>query len=112
MKMTSTMKKTSTQDVFYVAAASIISIDEPRSQNFKLPGAMVRRLMKNRRLTIRSLASKHQLTLKRVREVRRDGVEGFLANEWHYLITGQWLDEISCRNPLNANDGIQNLSAL
>lgn len=66
----------------------------PFNPNYKLPGAMVRRLMRNRGVTIRALASQHGLTLKRVREVRADGVQGFLANEWHYLITGQWLDQL------------------
>lgn len=56
---------------------------------------MVRRLMRKRGVTIRALAAKHGLTLKRVREVRANGVRGFLANEWHYLITGQWLDQLS-----------------
>jgi hypothetical protein len=42
--------------------------------------------------TIRSLAGEYQLTLKRVREVREHGVHGFLASEWHFLITGKWLD--------------------
>jgi len=65
----------------------------PTNPNYKLPGAMVRRLMRKHGVTIRALAGKHNLTLKHVREVRRNGVCGFLANEWHYLITGQWFDQ-------------------
>jgi hypothetical protein len=67
----------------------------PFNPDYKLPGAMVRRLMRKRGMTIRALAAKHGLTMKRVREVRANGVRGFLANEWHYLITGQWLDQLA-----------------
>lgn len=67
----------------------------PTNPNFKLPGAMVRRLMRKHGVTIRGLADRYNITLKRVREVRAGGVCGFLANEWHYLITGQWLDQRS-----------------
>lgn len=58
----------------------------------RISGPMIRRLMRNRKLTIRALAEKHSLTMKRVREVRTNGVQGFAASEWHYLITGSWLD--------------------
>lgn len=61
--------------------------------DYRLPGTMVRRLMRKRGITIQALAAKHNITLKRVREVRANGVCGFLAREWHYLITGQWLDQ-------------------
>lgn len=62
--------------------------------DYKLPGEMVRHLMRRHGVTIRGLAEKFHITQKRVREVRAAGVCGFLANEWHYLITGQWLDEL------------------
>lgn len=65
----------------------------PNNPDYRLPGAMVRRLMRKHGVTIRALATKHDITMKRVREVRAAGVRGFLANEWHYLITGQWLDQ-------------------
>lgn len=55
-----------------------------------LSGALVRRLMRQNRVSIAGLAAKYQLTQKRVREVRKNGVEGFLAEEWCYLITGKW----------------------
>lgn len=61
-------------------------------QNHNLPGAMVRLLMRKRGITIRDLAAKFKITMKRVREVRASGVRGFAANEWHYMITGAWLD--------------------
>lgn len=60
--------------------------------DYNLPGAMVRRLMRSRGITIRALANRHGLTLARVREVRAHGVRGFLASEWHFMITGAWLD--------------------
>ena len=55
-----------------------------------LSGADVRSLMRRHRKTIRSIASEHGLTMKRVREVRENGVTGLLAEEWQYLITGEW----------------------
>lgn len=59
-----------------------------------LSGSMVRRLMRKHRVTIAGLAAKHQITQKRVREVREKGVAGFLAIEWCYLISGQWPDGV------------------
>ena len=58
-----------------------------------LSGAMVRRLMRKHRVTIANLAAKHNITQKRVREVREKGVSGFLALEWVFLITGAWPDK-------------------
>ncbi len=66
---------------------------EPAHPDYRLPGAMVRRLMRKHGVTIRALATTHNITMKRVREVRANGARGFLANEWHRLITGQWLDQ-------------------
>lgn len=63
--------------------------DDPR---FELSGATVRRLMRQRGLTIRALAATHKITMKRIREVRADGVRGFQANEWHWILTNRWLD--------------------
>jgi len=56
----------------------------------KITGHGIIRLMRNHKVTIRALKVRHQITLKRIREVRTDGVEGFLAEEWIYLITGVW----------------------
>lgn len=61
-------------------------------QKYRLPGAMVCRLMRRHHVTIRALAQRFGLTMKRVREVRSVGANGFAANEWHYMITGEWLD--------------------
>lgn len=55
-----------------------------------LSGAQVRRLMRQHRQTIKGLAQAHGLTQKRIREVRRSGVDGFLAEEWHWMITSVW----------------------
>lgn len=61
----------------------------------QLPAAMVRRLMRTHGVTIRSLAQKFDLTIKRVREVRTKGASGFAASEWHYMITGTWIDSLA-----------------
>lgn len=63
--------------------------------DYELPGAMIRRLMRKHGVTIRSLAQKFNLTMKRVREVRTHGARGFAASEWHYMITGVWLDSLT-----------------
>lgn len=55
-----------------------------------LSGAEVRSLMRCHGKTIRGIATERGLTMKRVREVRANGVTGFLAEEWQYLITGEW----------------------
>ncbi|MYM92606.1 hypothetical protein [Duganella vulcania] len=60
--------------------------------DYRLPGTMVRRLMRKHCVTIRSLSQKYNVTMKRVRQVRADGARGFAASEWHYMITGSWLD--------------------
>lgn len=64
-----------------------------------LSGAMVRRLMRQHRVTIAGLSIKYQITRKRVREVRATGVTGLLADEWCYLITGSWPSEPSPSTP-------------
>ncbi len=58
-----------------------------------LTGVMICRLMRQHRVTIASLAKTSGITLKRVRQVRAEGVTGFGATEWHKMITGEWLDE-------------------
>lgn len=60
--------------------------------NYMLTGPQVRQLMRKHKITIREFAKKFNLTLKRIRTVRVKGVNGFAASEWHYLITGVWLD--------------------
>jgi len=56
----------------------------------KLTGTMIKRLMRRHHTTIRAIKNKHQITLKRIRDVRKTGVDGFLAAEWIYFITGDW----------------------
>lgn len=55
-----------------------------------LSGSMICALMRKHQVTIASLAAKFTLTKMRVREVRAKGVTGFLAEEWMFMITGQW----------------------
>lgn len=57
----------------------------------QLTGAEVRRLMRKNGLTIKGIAQRVGITQKRVREVRANGVTDFLADEWHYYLTGSWL---------------------
>ena len=66
----------------------------PRTGDFQLMPAQLRRLMRKNGVTIRSVAGQHGLTLKRVREVLNRGVAGFLAEEWHQLVTGKWPNEV------------------
>lgn len=58
-----------------------------------LSGSMVCRLMRKHHVTIAGLAAKHNITQKRVREVRAHGVSGFLSMEWCFLISGEWPDQ-------------------
>lgn len=66
----------------------------PKVSDFRMEPACLQQLMRVHGHTIRSLAKKHGLTMKRVREVRTHGVAGFLAEDWHQLITGKWPDEV------------------
>lgn len=61
------------------------------AEHCELSGADARRLMRTHRVTIEDIDARFNLTKKRIREVRNVGVNGFLASEWHYLITGIWL---------------------
>ena len=62
-------------------------------ENMVLTGARVRILMRKHGVTMRGIKDKHQITLKRTREVRESGVRGFSAAEWFWIITGRWPDE-------------------
>jgi hypothetical protein len=73
---------------------------EPIS-GYKLPGTMVRQLMRKNGVTIRSVARNFNVSMKRVREVRAVGVSGFAANEWHYMITGFWLDKLAAQSAVH-----------
>jgi hypothetical protein len=58
-------------------------------------GRMISRLMRRNKVTIEEIARQHSLTKKRVREVRTKGAsKGFSSNEWHWLITGKWLEDL------------------
>lgn len=73
----------------------IVDVHE-QLKTLALPGFAIRQLMRKHRVTIRGLAKKHGLTMKRVREVRAEGTKpGFASSEWHWLITGQWFEELS-----------------
>lgn len=64
-----------------------------RYDGLRLSGETICKLMRKHGLTIKALAQKWEITQKRVREVRRIGVSGFSADEWHYLITGAWITQ-------------------
>lgn len=52
------------------------------------------RLMRHHGWTIRSLAARYEITMKRVREVRNSGVHGIIdANEWLRMLTGELAEE-------------------
>lgn len=59
--------------------------------NYRISGAGIRKLMRKHRITIRAISQKFSITMTRVREVREKGVQGFYADEWHFMITGRWL---------------------
>jgi hypothetical protein len=58
----------------------------------KITGTQLVRLMRKHKVTMRQIKAKYQITLKRIREVRANGVEGFAATEWIFIITGTWPD--------------------
>ena len=58
------------------------------SQEAKLSADEVRRLMRQHRVTIRGLAQDMQITMKRVREVRKCGLTGPAVRDWLEHITG------------------------
>jgi hypothetical protein len=58
-----------------------------------LSGTEVKRLMRIHKVTMRAIKTRHQITLKRIRTVRTEGVKGFMADNWLYIITGKWPDE-------------------
>ena len=62
------------------------------NEKSRLSGPMIRRLMRRHCVTIQMLSDRFRITKKRIREVRVAGVAGFLASEWHFMITGKWLD--------------------
>lgn len=61
----------------------------------EIKGKTICSLMRMHKVTIRGLATKYRITMKRVREVRAAGVTGFSGDEWFMLITGTWPDQAS-----------------
>lgn len=57
-------------------------------------GVEVRALMRRHRITIRELARRQRVTQNRIREVRAKGVQGFMADEYHFAITGVWWSDL------------------
>lgn len=54
-----------------------------------ISGPMIRRLMRRHRMTIRALAKRMNITMKRVRHVREHGVEGHcMCLDWYEAISG------------------------
>lgn len=56
----------------------------------RFTGKKVQSLMRVHHVTLHELARRQRVTLKRVREVRAKGVAGFMADEYHFAITGRW----------------------
>lgn len=63
-------------------------------------GNTIKFLMRKHKVTIRGLAKKYGLTMKRVREVREQGVKGFSGDEWFMLIGGKWPSEAAAADLL------------
>lgn len=63
-----------------------------RWARYRLTGKQVCSMMRKHGHTIRGLATKYQITQKRVRTVRAEGVTGFIAAEWIFMLTGSWPD--------------------
>ncbi len=63
-----------------------------QADNPRLPGRYIQRLMRQHRITIRALATRMNITMKRVREVRQDGVNGrCMCLDWYEAITNTGL---------------------
>lgn len=55
----------------------------------KISGTVIVRLMRNYKMTIRAVATRMNITLKRVREVRLKGIEGeCMCKDWMEAISG------------------------
>lgn len=63
----------------------------------KLSGTGIQRLMRKHRVTIRGLAAKMRITQKRVRQVRKEGVQGIvMTTDWLEAITGEpWFSRLT-----------------
>ncbi len=59
------------------------------NKDYQISGKQIKNLMRAHNKTIRGLAESMQITMKRVREVRSNGVEGRgLVCDWYEAITG------------------------
>jgi hypothetical protein len=62
--------------------------------SLQLSGNSIVDLMRKHKKTIRQIAERNSITMKRVREVREKGVEVFIAENWLFIITGMWPDSV------------------
>ena len=61
--------------------------------NYQITSEEIKKLMRAHGWTIRSLATTYGITIKRVREVRNQGVRGRVPTlEWMRMITGVRID--------------------
>ena len=58
-----------------------------------LSGAEIVRLMRLHRRTLRAIKAEYGIKLKRIRQVRAEGVSGFMAEDWFRIITGRWPED-------------------
>jgi len=72
--------------------------------NFALSGAEIRALMRSERISIVALSIGAGITQKRVRQVMEQGVCGFMAADWHHMITGHWPDHADHSGEAGAGD--------
>ena len=55
-----------------------------------LTGPRICTLMRRHGVTMRAVKAQHSITLKRIRQVRAEGVSGFMAEDWFRIIVGHW----------------------
>ena len=55
-----------------------------------LTGHRICSLMRKHGVTMRAIKAQHGITLKRIRQVRAEGVSGFMAEDWFRIIVGRW----------------------
>jgi hypothetical protein len=55
-----------------------------------LTGDRICSLMRLHGVTMRAIKIQYGITLKRIRQVRAEGVRGFMAEDWFHIITGRW----------------------
>lgn len=57
--------------------------------NFAFSGREICSLMRSNGVTIKALSQKTGITMRRIREIRTDGVSGHAACDWYEAITGE-----------------------